>query len=110
MNHDIAQSLADAQQKFTAGQYDEAAALLHGILSIDPDHNETLEALGYVAAKQGDYVRAADYATRAAQPASTNPQQLHFAAHICQLAGRHAGRRRDVGMMCPRVREVCELV
>ena len=53
MNHDIAQSLADAQQKFTAGQYDEAAALLHGILSIDPDHNETLEALSYVAAKQG---------------------------------------------------------
>jgi tetratricopeptide (TPR) repeat protein len=90
MNHDIAQSLADAQQKFTAGQYDEAAALLHGILSIDPDHSETLEALGYVAAKQGDYTRAADYATRAAQPASTNPQQLHFAAHICQLAGRHA--------------------
>ncbi|WP_176053796.1 tetratricopeptide repeat protein [Paraburkholderia caribensis] len=90
MNHDIAQSLADAQQKFTAGQYDEAAALLHGILSIDPDHNETLEALGYVAARQGDYARAADYATRAARPASTNPQQLHFAAHICQLAGRHA--------------------
>jgi tetratricopeptide (TPR) repeat protein len=90
MNHDIAQSLADAQQKFTAGQYDEAAALLHGILSIDPDHSETLEALGYVAAKQGDFARAADYAMRAAQPASTNPQQLHFAAHICQLAGRHA--------------------
>jgi len=90
MNHDIAQSLADAQQKFTAGQYDEAAALLHGILSIDPTHNEALEALGYVAAKQGDYARAADYVTRAAQPASTTPQQLHFAAHICQLAVRHA--------------------
>ena len=90
MNHDIAQSLADAQQKFTAGQYDEAAALLNGILSVDPNHNEALEALGYVAAKQGDYARAADYAWRAAQPASTNPQQLHFAAHICQLAGRHA--------------------
>jgi tetratricopeptide (TPR) repeat protein len=90
MNHDIAQSLADAQQKFTAGQYEEAAALLKGILSIDPDHNEALEALGYVAAKQGDYARASDYAMRAAQPASTTPQQLHFAAHICQLAGRHA--------------------
>ncbi|MBP0589338.1 glycosyltransferase family protein [Paraburkholderia sp. LEh10] len=90
MNHDIAQRLADAQQKFTAGQYDDAATLLHGILSIDPDHNEALEALGYVAAKQGDYARAADYALRAAQPAATNPQQLHFAAHICQLAARHA--------------------
>nr|WP_109484012.1 tetratricopeptide repeat-containing glycosyltransferase family protein [Paraburkholderia sp. C35] len=90
MNHDIAQRLADAQQQFTAGHYDEAAALLHGILSLDPNHNEALEALGYVAAKQGDYSRAADYVTRAAQPASTNPQQLHFAAHICQLAARHA--------------------
>jgi tetratricopeptide (TPR) repeat protein len=90
MNQDIAQSLTDAQQKFTAGQYDEAAALLHGILSIDPNHNEALEALGYVAAKQGDYARAADYAIRAALPASTNAQQLHFAAHICQLAERHA--------------------
>lgn len=90
MNHDIAQTLADAQQKFTAGQFDGAAALLHEILSIEPEHNEALEALGYVAAKQGDYARAADYAMRAAQPASTNPQQLHFAAHICQMAGRHA--------------------
>ncbi|MEM5387248.1 tetratricopeptide repeat protein [Paraburkholderia phymatum] len=90
MNHDIAQRLADAQQKFTAGQFDGAAALLHDILSIEPDHNEALEALGYVAAKQGNYARAADYAMRAAQPASTNAQQLHFAAHLCQMAGRHA--------------------
>ncbi len=90
MSHDPAHSLAQAQQKFAAGQYDEAAALLHRILSVDPAHNEALEALGYVAAKQGDYARAADYAIRAAQHASTNPQQLHFAAHICQLAARHA--------------------
>lgn len=90
MNQDIARRLADAQQKFSEGQLDEAAALLHGILSIDPGHHEALEALGYVAAKQGDYARAADYAIRAAQPASTTPQQLHFAAHICQLAERHA--------------------
>jgi tetratricopeptide (TPR) repeat protein len=90
MNHDIAQTLAAAQQKFTAGQLDEAATLLHSVLSIDPEHTEALEGLGYVAAKRGDFALAANYATRAAQPPSTSAQQLYFAAHICQLAERHA--------------------
>lgn len=89
MNHDIAQTLAAAEHKFAAGQLDEAAALLLGVLSIDASHQAALEGLGYVTAKQGDYARAADHLMRAAQPASTTAQQLYYAAHVCQLAERH---------------------
>jgi tetratricopeptide (TPR) repeat protein len=91
MIQDIAHTLGAAQQKFGAGQLDEAAQLLHGILARAPDHGEALEGLGYIAAKQGDPQRAADYLTRALQhTAAPSSAQLYFAAHVCQLAERHA--------------------
>jgi tetratricopeptide (TPR) repeat protein len=90
MNQNIATTLATAQQKFSAGHLAEAADLLHGILSLQPDHGEALEGLGYIAAKQGDPQRAADYATRALQNMAASPDQIYFAAHLCQLADRHA--------------------
>jgi tetratricopeptide (TPR) repeat protein len=90
MNQDIANTLATAQQKFIAGNLAEASDLLHGILLHEPDHGEALEGLGYIAAKQGDHQRAADYVTRALQNTAASPEQIHFAALVCQQAGRHA--------------------
>ena len=90
MNQDIASTLATAQQKFSAGHLAEAADLLHGILLLQPEHGEALEGLGYIAAKEGDHPRAADYVTRALQHMAASPEQIYFAAHVCQLAGRHA--------------------
>ncbi|MEW6339891.1 MAG: tetratricopeptide repeat-containing glycosyltransferase family protein [Pseudomonadota bacterium] len=90
LNQDITTTLATAQQKFSTGQLTEAADLLHGILALQPDHGEALEGLGYIAAKQGDHQRAADYVTRALQNMTASPEQIYFAAHVCQLAGRHA--------------------
>jgi tetratricopeptide (TPR) repeat protein len=90
MSRDFASTLASAQQKFTAGQFTEAADLLQEILALDPQHGEALEGLGYIAAKQGDPQRAADYLTRATQIMDASPEQLQLAAHVCQLAERHA--------------------
>jgi tetratricopeptide (TPR) repeat protein len=90
MSRDIASTLATAQQKFTAGQFTEAADLLHEILAVDPQHPEALEGLGYIAAKQGEHERAADYLLRAVQGAAASPDQLQLAAHVCQLADHHA--------------------
>lgn len=89
MNQDIADALAAARAHFDAGQFDLAARLLDDILSIEPDHGEALEGRGYIAAKAGDYRRAADYLTRAIEHMPADPQQLYFAAHVCQLAQRH---------------------
>jgi tetratricopeptide (TPR) repeat protein len=90
MNDDIDHRLAAARQRFEAGRLDDAAQLLQGILSDDPDHSDALEGLGYIAAKQGEHALAADYVIRAARPTSRSAQQLHLAAQICQSAGRHA--------------------
>jgi tetratricopeptide (TPR) repeat protein len=90
LDQEIATTLATAQQKFSAGQLNEAAELLHGILAQQADHGEALEGLGYIAARQGDHQRAADYVTRALQNMAASPEQIYFAAHVCQLASRHA--------------------
>ena len=90
MHQDVANTLATAQRKFIAGELEEAADLLHGILALQPEHGEALEGLGYIAAKQGEPQRAADYVTRALQIMSASPDQLYFAAHVCQVADRHA--------------------
>jgi len=90
MTQDIANTLATAQHKFIAGQLTEAADLLHSILALDPEHGEALEGLGYIAAKQGEHQRAADYVTRALQSMAASPEQIYLAAHVCQLAERHA--------------------
>ena len=89
MSHDIASMLATAQQKFRAGQLAEATDLLQEILANEPQHGEALEGLGYIAAKQGEHQRAADYLMRALQAMKASPEQLQLAAHVCQLAGRH---------------------
>jgi tetratricopeptide (TPR) repeat protein len=89
MTQDIALTLAAAQQKFVGGQLDEAAALLNGVLAAQPDHGEALEGLGYIAAKSGDYARAADLVTRALQVMPASRDQIYWAAEVCQLADRH---------------------
>ncbi|RFU44117.1 tetratricopeptide repeat protein [Paraburkholderia sp. DHOC27] len=89
MSRDIASTLATAQQKFTAGHYAEAEALLQQILALDPQHGEALEGLGYIAAKQGDHAGAAEYLLRAVQNMDASAEQLQLAAHVCQLAERH---------------------
>src|SRR5579864_1147016 len=89
MTQDIARTLAAAQQKFVGGQLDEAAALLNGVLATQPDHGEALEGLGYIAAKSGDYTRAADLVTRALQVMPASRDQIYWAAEVCQLADRH---------------------
>lgn len=90
MTQDIARALATAQEKFAAGQLDEASGLLNDVLAGHPDHSEALEGLGYVEAKKGDYARAADYVTRALETTSPGPDQVYWAAEVCQLAERHA--------------------
>ncbi|MGH8778540.1 tetratricopeptide repeat protein [Paraburkholderia sp.] len=90
MNHDIDQALAAAQRHLMSGQFDAAAQLLHGILSTVPDHGDALAGLGFIAAKQGDHARAADYMTRASSRMSMSAEQLNFSAQVCQLADRHA--------------------
>lgn len=90
MNQNIANTLASAQQKFRAGQLDDAARLLLGILALEPAHGEALEGLGYIRSKQGDHPQAADYLTRALELMPPTPEQIFFAAHVCQTANRHA--------------------
>jgi tetratricopeptide (TPR) repeat protein len=90
MNRDITDMLATAQQKFSAGHLVEATDLLHEILALDPQHGEALEGLGYIAAKQGEHQRAADYLMRTVQVMEASPDQLQLAAHVCELAERHA--------------------
>jgi tetratricopeptide (TPR) repeat protein len=89
MNHDIEQALAAAQQNFAAGQFDDASRLLSSILASAPDHGEALEGLGYIAARQGDHARAAEYLIRASAHMSMSVEQLNFAAKVSQLAQRH---------------------
>lgn len=90
MNRDIERALDAAQQHAAAGQTDDAARLLQDVLNHAPDHGEALEGLGYLAARQGDHARAADYLVRAAANMTMSTEQLHFAAQVCQLAQRHA--------------------
>jgi tetratricopeptide (TPR) repeat protein len=89
MNHEIEHALAAAQKNFMAGQLDEAATQLRGILASVPDHGEALAGLGYIAAQQGDHARAAEYLTQPAAHRSMSVDQLNFAAQVCQSAQRH---------------------
>jgi tetratricopeptide (TPR) repeat protein len=89
MNHDIELTLAAAQKSFASGQFDEAANLLHRILASVPEHGEALAGLGYIAAKQGDHARAAEYLARPSASTSMSVDQLNFAAQVCQSAQRH---------------------
>jgi tetratricopeptide (TPR) repeat protein len=90
MNHDIELTLAAAQKDFNASRFDEAASLLHSILASIPDHGEALAGLGYIAARQGDHARAAEYLAQPSASASMSVEQLNFAAQVCQSAQRHA--------------------
>jgi tetratricopeptide (TPR) repeat protein len=89
MNHAIELTLAAAQKSFNAGQFDEAASLLHSILASVPDHGEALAGLGAIAARQGDHIRAAEYLTQPSATTSMSVDQLNFAAQVCQSAQRH---------------------
>ncbi|NIE67133.1 tetratricopeptide repeat protein [Burkholderia sp. Ax-1719] len=82
--------IAQAQQHFTAGRFDAAGQVLQSILQTTPDHAGALEAMSFVWSARSDYVRAAEFAWRAALPAATTADQLQHAARICQLAQRHA--------------------
>ncbi|POR46719.1 tetratricopeptide repeat protein [Paraburkholderia eburnea] len=82
--------IAQAQQHFTAGRIDAAEQILQSILQASPDHAGALEAMSFVWASRSDYVRAAEFAWRAALPTATPAEQLQHAARICQLARRHA--------------------
>ncbi|WP_310632994.1 tetratricopeptide repeat protein [Paraburkholderia sp.] len=90
MNRDLEHALDAAQHHAAAGQVDEAVRLLQDVLNQAPDHGEALEGLGYLAARQGDHARAADYLVRASANMAMSTEQLHFAAQVCQLAQRHA--------------------
>ncbi len=85
----IEHALAAAQKNLMAGQLDDAASLLHGILASVPDHSEALSGLGYIAAEQGDHARAAEFLIQASAHMSVSFEQLNFAARVCQLAQRH---------------------
>jgi tetratricopeptide (TPR) repeat protein len=91
MNHDIEHALTAAQKNVTAGRLDDAAGLLRSILASVPNHGEALEGLGYIATRQGDHARAADYLIRASANMAMSVEQLNFAAQVCQLAQRHDG-------------------
>ncbi|PYE27953.1 tetratricopeptide repeat protein [Paraburkholderia silvatlantica] len=90
MTDTIVALLARAKQHFTAGRIDAAEHDLQAILQTNPAHAGALEAMSFVYATREDYVRAAEFAWQAAQPATTLPEQLQQAARICQLAQRHA--------------------
>ncbi|CAB3763669.1 tetratricopeptide repeat protein [Paraburkholderia solisilvae] len=89
MSQDIEYALTEAQKHFAAGQLDEAARLLHGVLASTPDHGEAHAGLGYIAAKQGDHARAAEHLIHAAAHMPLPVNELEFAAQVCQLAQRH---------------------
>ncbi|CAB3787552.1 tetratricopeptide repeat protein [Pararobbsia alpina] len=88
MNHDIEHALAAAQKNSLAGQFDDAARVLRSILASAPNHGEALAGLGYVAAKQGDHARAAEYLIQASAHMPMSMEELNFAAQMCQLAHR----------------------
>lgn len=89
MSFNIPQTLAIAQNKFNAGQFDEAANLFDDILLSDPEQGDALEGLAYIAAQKGEHERAADYLARASTRLSMPVQRLHMAGEICQAARRH---------------------
>ncbi|WP_321939302.1 hypothetical protein [Paraburkholderia sp. J8-2] len=86
MTDTIVALLAKAKQHFIAGRIDAAQHDLQSILRVHADHPGALEAMSFVYAAREDYTRAAELAWRAAQPATTVPQQLEQAARICQCA------------------------
>ncbi|HEY4352167.1 MAG TPA: tetratricopeptide repeat-containing glycosyltransferase family protein [Paraburkholderia sp.] len=88
-HHDIEHALATAQKNFIAGQFDDASRELHSILADVPNHGEALSGLGYIAVKQGDHARAAEYLLQAAAHLPMPVDQLSFAAQVCQSAQRH---------------------
>ncbi|WP_321949075.1 tetratricopeptide repeat-containing glycosyltransferase family protein [Paraburkholderia sp. J10-1] len=90
MTDTIVALLAKAKQHFIAGRIDAAQHDLQSILQVRADHPGALEAMSFIYAAREDYTRAAELAWRAAQPATTVPQQLEQAARICQCAQRHA--------------------
>ncbi|HQR70639.1 MAG TPA: tetratricopeptide repeat-containing glycosyltransferase family protein [Burkholderiaceae bacterium] len=94
MIHDIDATLAAAQQHYVGGRLAEAASLLHGVLAVRPECAPALEGLAYVAARQGDPDRAADYILRAFETLSPSPSQYFAAANICQAARRHRHAER----------------
>lgn len=82
-------ALAAAQKHMMAGQYDDAARLLREVVASAPTHAEALTGLGYIAARQGDHQRAADYFVEAAALVNLALDELLFAAQVCQSAQRH---------------------
>ncbi|KXU88708.1 hypothetical protein CI15_10355 [Paraburkholderia monticola] len=91
MNPDIEHALATAQKYVAAGQFDDAVLLLRNMLATAPDHGAILEGLGYIAVRQGDHARAAEYLIQASAQMPMAAEQLNFAAQVCQSAQRHDG-------------------
>lgn len=92
MTLNIAATLDAAHRQFVAGHLDEARRLLEEAVDQAPDHGEALEGLAHVAARQGDYARAADCAARLLQgraEGAVSHEQYFWAAQLCQLAQRH---------------------
>src|SRR5262245_9530321 len=89
MNHAIEHAIAAAQKSMAAGQHEDAARLLREVLASVPDHGDALAGLGFIAAKEGDHARAADYLVRASSRTTLTVDELFFAAQVCQLAQRH---------------------
>lgn len=81
--------LSRAREHFLAGRLDKAESMLLKVLADVPGNADALEGLAYVAAKKGEFARAADWALRALQGAPASAPQYHAAASICQRAGRH---------------------
>lgn len=84
------QALLDsAHAHFRASRWDEAARLLREAVEMAPEHGDALEGLAYLALRQGDAPRAADYFDRAIEHLPPSPQRLHDAGMTNQAAGRH---------------------
>jgi tetratricopeptide (TPR) repeat protein len=80
--------LESAMRDFRSNRLAEARTQLSQLIAIDPENGEALQGLGYIAAKEGDYVQAADYLDRALTLLPPSLELCHHAGFVNKAAGR----------------------
>jgi tetratricopeptide (TPR) repeat protein len=80
--------LESAMIDFRSNRFAEARAQLSALLTIDPQNAEALQGLGYIAAKEGDYARAADYLDQAVALLPPSLELRQQAGFVNKAAGR----------------------
>jgi predicted O-linked N-acetylglucosamine transferase (SPINDLY family) len=71
----IAQAFIQAGQQFVAGRLEEAESMGHQILAADPGHSDTINLLGLIACRRGDFQAASALFRQAIE---TQPKSAPF--------------------------------